>query len=96
MAAGLVSELYLSHKLCRLPVEIVRQVTSAVKADYPAFVYHCSDYETIYDYMTHDKKNKGGHIYFTLLGDIGDVRINQEIKKPLVFESFDFYCENMY
>jgi 3-dehydroquinate synthase len=96
VAAGLVSELYLSHKLCRLPVEIVRQVTHAVKAYYPAFVYHCSDYETIYDYMTHDKKNKGGHICFTLLGDIGDVRINQEIKKPLVFESFDFYCENMY
>jgi 3-dehydroquinate synthase len=46
--------------------------------------------------MTHDKKNEGGHIYFTLLGDIGDIRINRIIKKDLILESLDFYRENMY
>jgi 3-dehydroquinate synthase len=46
--------------------------------------------------MTHDKKNESGHINFTLLGDIGDVRINQEVNKALVLESLDFYRENIY
>ncbi|MDR1382195.1 MAG: 3-dehydroquinate synthase [Tannerella sp.] len=96
IAAGLVSELYLSHRTCGMPVEIVRQVTNFIKENYPAFIYRCDDYETIYRYMTHDKKNEGGHIYFTLLGNIGDIRINLEIKKELVFESLDFYRENMY
>ena len=44
--------------------------------------------------MTHDKKNNNNRIYFTLLSNIGDVRINLEINKMLVLESFDFYCEN--
>ncbi|MDR0698596.1 MAG: 3-dehydroquinate synthase [Tannerella sp.] len=96
VAAGIVSELYLSHKVCHMPIEIIRQVTNFIKENYPAFIYHCNDYETICEFMTHDKKNEGGHLYFTLLGDIGDIRINQEIKKELIFDSFDFYRENMY
>jgi 3-dehydroquinate synthase len=95
VAAGIVSELYLSHKKCGMPIKIIRQVINFIKENYPAFVYSCSDYETIYEFMTHDKKNDGGHIYFTLLRDIGDIHINQEIKKELVFDSLDFYRENI-
>lgn len=96
VAAGMVSELYMSHKTCGMPVEIMRQVTNFIKEHYPAFVFSCDDYEIIYELMTHDKKNEGGHIYFTLLGGIGDIRINQQVKKELVLESLDFYRENLY
>jgi 3-dehydroquinate synthetase len=54
----------------------------------------CDDYEIIYERMTHDKKNEDNRIRFTLLGDFGDVRINLEINKMLVLESFDFYRDN--
>jgi 3-dehydroquinate synthase len=96
VAAGIVSELYLSHKICNMPVKILRQVTNFIKEHYPAFVFNCDDYDTIYEFMTHDKKNEGGSINFTLLGNIGDIRINRVIKKECILEALDFYRENMY
>jgi 3-dehydroquinate synthase len=45
--------------------------------------------------MTHDKKNQSGIINFTLLGDIGDIRINQSASKEEIFEMLDFYRETM-
>jgi 3-dehydroquinate synthase len=40
--------------------------------------------------MTHDKKNTAGKINFTLLGNIGDIRINQTASKNEIFEALDF------
>ena len=95
VAAGMICELYLSHKVCELPIDILRQVTNFVKSLYPSFFFTCDDYETIYELMTHDKKNEANRIRFTLLGDVGDVRINQEVSKPLTLDSFDFYRESI-
>ena len=94
VAAGMICELYLSYKVCNMPVEILREVTNFIKAHYPLFYFNCNEYEVIYEMMTHDKKNENDRILFTLLGDIGDILINQEVSKKLVLESFDFYREN--
>ena len=40
--------------------------------------------------MTHDKKNEGGIINFTLLSKIGEVQINQAVTKEKILESLDF------
>jgi len=95
VAAGIVCEMYLSHKYCGMPTESLRLATNFIKKCYPSFAYSCNDYDTLYELMTHDKKNEGGHIMFTLLGSIGDIKINQEVDKNLVLESLDFYRDNM-
>ena len=94
VAAGMICELYLSYKICRLPVELLHQVTNYIKTHYPPFDFHRKDYDTLYELMTHDKKNEANRILFTLLSDIGDVHINQEASKQLTFESLDFYRNN--
>ena len=43
--------------------------------------------------MTHDKKNVGDTINFTLLGGIGDIIINQTASKEEICEALDFYRE---
>ena len=43
--------------------------------------------------MTHDKKNTAGTINFTLLGNVGDIKINQTATKEEVFEALDFLRE---
>ena len=43
--------------------------------------------------MKHDKKNEGDCINFTLLGGIGDIRINQQASKEEIFEMLDFLRE---
>jgi 3-dehydroquinate synthase len=45
--------------------------------------------------MTHDKKNEGGIINFTLLAAVGDVRINQSVEKETILSSLDFYRESL-
>ena len=45
--------------------------------------------------MTHDKKNSGDTINFTLLGNIGDIKINQSATKNEIFEMLDFYRDGI-
>ncbi|MCK9343792.1 MAG: 3-dehydroquinate synthase [Massilibacteroides sp.] len=92
--AGIISELYLSNLYCDFPVDTLRQIVTYAKENYPAFLFDCSHYEKLYEFMMHDKKNEGGHINFTLLGGIGDIRINQQAQKAEIMESIDFYREN--
>jgi 3-dehydroquinate synthase len=93
VAAGLVSELYLSHQRCGFPIEIVRRTVNFIKTHYSPFVFDCDDYDLLYELMTHDKKNEGGIINFTLLAYPGAIRINQSTDKESIFESLDFYRE---
>ena len=94
VAWGLVCELYLSVVKCQFPQSLLRQVLNFVKEHYGQFVINCKEYDQLYDYMTHDKKNTAGTINFTLLANIGDIRINQTSTKDEIFEMLDFFREN--
>ena len=94
VAAGIISELYLSHKLCGFPMEKLSQVVYYIKEYYRPFAFSCDDYDALYELMTHDKKNEAGIINFTLLGGVGDVRINQQVSRAHILESLDFYRES--
>ena len=58
------------------------------------YLITCDDYPTLLELMTHDKKNVAGIINFTLLGGIGDIRINQTANKDEIYEALDFYRES--
>lgn len=90
VAWGIVSELYLSHKLCSFPKELLQRVSRFIHQNYGAFYVDKTDYETLYNFMIHDKKNVGKSINFTLLGGIGDIRIDQTVDKELIFEALDY------
>ncbi|MGL4851114.1 MAG: 3-dehydroquinate synthase [Phocaeicola sp.] len=95
VAWGLVCELYLSHTKVGFPSDKLRQAVQFVKAHYGTFAFDCTQYDSLYEFMTHDKKNQGGVINFTLLSDIGDIKINQTATKEEVLEMLDFYREAM-
>ena len=93
VAFGLVCELYLSCIKTNFPTEKMRQTVNYIKDNYGAFVFTCKDYDALLELMKHDKKNTAGTINFTLLGGIGDIRINQTATKGEMFEAFDFFRE---
>lgn len=95
VAWGIVCELYLSHIKAGFPKEKMRQTIQFIKENYGAFAFDCKQYERLYEYMQHDKKNTAGVINFTLLKEIGDISINQTADKETIFEMFDFYRECM-
>lgn len=93
VAYGLVAELYLSAVKAGFPTEKMHATVQFIREYYGEFAFTCKDYESLYSLMTHDKKNMAGIINFTLLGNIGDIRINQSASKKEIFEMLDFYRE---
>lgn len=95
VAWGLVCELYLSCVKTGFPTDKMRQTVRFIRENYGTFVFDCKQYDRLYELMTHDKKNTAGTINFTLLADVGDIRINQTASKEEIFQMLDFYRETM-
>ena len=95
VAWGLVCELYLSYTKADFPKDKLRQTIQFIKDNYGVFAFDCKQYDALYEFMTHDKKNTSGIINFTLMGEIGDIRINQSADKAEIMEMLDFYREAM-
>ena len=93
VAYGLMCELYLSCIKTGFPTDKMRQTVHFIKDHYGKMAVTCDDYPTLLELMTHDKKNTAGTINFTLLGDAGDIRINQTATKEEIYEALDFYRE---
>ena len=93
VAYGLICELYLSTIKTDFPSDKMHQTVSFIKEHYGKMTITCDDYPTLLELMTHDKKNVAGTINFTLLGGIGDIRINQTATKEEIYEALDFYRE---
>ena len=93
VAYGLISELYLSTVKTGFPSDKMHQTVSFIKEHYGKMTITCDNYPTLLELMTHDKKNVAGTINFTLLGGIGDIRINQTATKEDIYEALDFYRE---
>lgn len=95
VAWGLIAELYLSYRLCDFPKEKLQKTIHFIQEHYGSLPIGCSSYDTLYEIMTHDKKNENAMINFTLLSDIGNVKINQNADKDLIFEALDFYRDSV-
>lgn len=95
VAWGLIVELYLSHKLSGFPKEKLLKTVRFIKDNYGSLYITCNDYERLYEITKHDKKNSGDTINFTLLSDIGNVKIDQTADKNLIFEALDFYRDSV-
>ena len=95
VAWGLLCELYLSTKLAGFPRERFYPTLQFIKENYGSMALDCREYDNLYELMTHDKKNVAGRINFTLLADIGEIRINQQVSKEDIFEALDFYREGV-
>ena len=93
VAFGLICELYLSCFKIGFPTEKMRQTVSFIRENYGYLPITCNDYDELIALMTHDKKNTNGIINFTLLGNVGDIRINQTATNEEIKEALDFFRE---
>lgn len=93
VAYGMVCELYLSARKTDFPTDKMHQTVRFILDHYGRLPYTCDDYPELLELMRHDKKNTSGIINFTLLGGIGDIRINQTATKEEIEEALDFFRE---
>jgi 3-dehydroquinate synthase len=88
---GMIAELYLSAKQCGLAIEELNSISAWLIDKYGKFEIQESDFEALYQLMTHDKKNEGKRINFTLIPEIGEVEINVDCPKELILEALNYY-----
>ena len=93
VAFGLIGELYMSARKAGFPTERLHQTTRFIRKNYAQTEFTCNDYPTLLNLMRHDKKNTSGTINFTLLHNIGDIRINQTATDEEIREALDFIRE---
>ena len=93
VAYGMVCELYLSARKAGFPTEKLHATVRYIIEYYGKMQITCNDYDELIELMTHDKKNTADTINFTLLAEIGDIRINQTATKEEIVEALDYYRE---
>ena len=93
VAWGIVCELYLSAIKTGFPTTPLRQTAAYIRRHYGQPAIECKHYDQLLELMTHDKKNTGSSINFTLLANIGSLRLNQTATRDEIFEALDFLRE---
>ncbi|WP_321287336.1 3-dehydroquinate synthase [uncultured Sunxiuqinia sp.] len=88
---GMIVELYLSAKVCGFDQTKLKEINQWMIKTYGKFEIEQSAYDELYELMTHDKKNEGSRINFTLISTIGQVEINKDCSKELIIEALDYY-----
>jgi 3-dehydroquinate synthase len=93
VAYGLVSELYLSAIKVGFPTDKMHETINFIKENYGKFEITCDDYDELIELMKHDKKNTANVINFTLLANIGDIKIDKTATTEEIKNALDFYRE---
>ncbi len=91
VAYGMIAELYLGHIICGFSMDKIKEINQIIYSIYGKFSFSKSDFDELFYLMTHDKKNEKNQINFTLLEDIGEIKINQICNKVQIFEALEFY-----
>lgn len=91
VAVGMVCEAFLSHKICKLSNDSLKQITQFILSKYKAVQLDEMDSHRLIELMRHDKKNEKGEINFSLLSSIGKCEINKKAKADIIIESLKYY-----
>ena len=83
----------MSARKAGFPTERLHQTARFIRENYAQTEFTCNDYPTLLNLMRHDKKNTSGVINFTLLHNIGYIRINQTATDEEICEALDFIRE---
>jgi 3-dehydroquinate synthase len=71
----------------------MHHLSSWIQSLYGKFQIDTGDYEELFELMSHDKKNQGTNINFTLITSVGEVEINRNCSKEEIFEALDYFRE---
>lgn len=91
IAAGMICESYLSHKLCGLSHSELDQICALSASLFPSPEFRKNDLKKLLSYMEGDKKRSGKAIRMSLISAIGIAEVGIEVSEELIKESLSFY-----
>jgi 3-dehydroquinate synthase len=91
IAAGMILESWISHKVEGLSNAELNSICTAIDSIFSKISISESDWISIKKLLIYDKKNRDGQVQFVLLKAIGDAMIDQSISEELLDQAFHFY-----
>ncbi len=91
IAIGMVCECYLSNQLQNFSLERLQDIKNTVLKIYPKVAIKEMEFEAIFMFLKHDKKNTGGHVHFVLLSALEKPHLDCVVPKELLSKSLQFY-----
>jgi len=95
IAIGMVCEAYLAHRVNGLSGEDLQEAVSVFTNGFEGYRLDPKMYPDLIERMQNDKKNESDKLGFALLREIGKCDYNMYVDRELVFESLDFYTDNL-
>jgi len=93
IAVGLITELYISHKIHKFNYNNLLSIKKELLGNFKKISFTTSDQKEIFKIMSYDKKNYNNKVKYVLLKGIGNPIIDQDVDDELFFKAFDFYNE---
>lgn len=91
IAIGMICEAYLSVKYCGLAEQSLQEITTYIKAVYPAYHITEASFNEILVLVKTDKKNEHGFVLFSLLAKIGKCEYNCKVTDEDLLESLKYF-----
>lgn len=91
IAIGMVTELFLSHKIFNFPINEVVFAKEKIIDLYGKVTIHPSEFSEILALLIHDKKNISGKVNFVLLKDFEKFELDVKVAPNLLLEALEYY-----
>ena len=91
IAIGMILATYISSELLNFPKESLQKISTGILSLFEKRTFSGTEIKEITDLLIYDKKNSRGKIYFVLLSDFAQHRINCEVPDSLITEAFSYY-----
>lgn len=91
VAFGMLCELFISTKRCNFSYDYLNIITEFIKDIFGELKIKKINYNDIYNFMLHDKKNISQKIKCVLLEDFGKPKIGKFLCKDEVFNALEYF-----
>ncbi|PLX11179.1 MAG: 3-dehydroquinate synthase [Marinilabiliales bacterium] len=91
VAHGMICELFLSNMHCGFSIEKMGKIVKYIMGLYSKLKIEIIEFDKIFDLIGHDKKNEGHKLNFTLLEDLGKIKVNVNCSKDDIIKTLNWY-----
>ena len=85
----------MSQQQVGFPSDTLYSISTFVRDNYGPINFNCGDYDNFVELMSHDKKNEGDEINFTLMSAVGQPALNHSANKEQIGIVLDIYRDMM-
>jgi len=89
--AGIIIELFMSHKVLNFSIDIVIRIKEHLDKIFNKIYLSSNEIKQIFKLLQFDKKNYSNNVNFVLLKEIGNCVVDVNVENEIITEAINFY-----